>query len=255
MISYQDKILRKNLYVSAKRELYRRDFPLFCAEQLRIISKAGSIKGNIPFVFNKGQKKIWTQIHAFRKKAPSSPLRVIILKARQIGASTMFQALGIHRTIFNGNVTALTMAHDSDSTENIHRMAKLFYRSVDGKIKPSTQYDSKKGYEFRENNSRLLIQTAGNVNAGASFTINYLHLSEAARYRNPDLLDTSFFPSIPNNSSSVIVIESTAKTTSLDSGKWFREMWDAAETEGSRWLRIFIPWFFTTNITNLCNIS
>lgn len=240
----QISTFRKNLFLSAKKELYRRFFPTFCEEQLKIIPKEGSIKGVSPFVFNKGQRKIWTKIRAHRFRQKTYPLKMIVLKARQVGASTYFQGLGIWNAVLFKNITALTMAHDSDSSENIHRMTKLFYRHIDKEIKPPTQYDSKRGYEFKDNNSRILIQTAGNVHAGASFTINFLHLSEVARYKNPDMLDTSFFPSVPNHPSSTIIIESTAKAMNLGSSRWFKDMWEAAGDESSGWIRIFIPWFF-----------
>jgi len=231
------KAYRKKVYAEARKEIYRRNFPLFCAEQLKIISKD---KGIVPFVFNRGQKKLWRLIFQRRKIAKSWPLKIIVLKARQIGLSTFCQGLAYHRTTLYDNITALTMAHDIESTENIFRMARIFHKYTDPVVQIKTQYESKKGFEFQESNSRLIIQTAGNIHAGASFTINFLHLSEVARYKSPDLLDTSFFPSVPHNPSSVIIVESTAK----GAGAWFQDMWKMAEDPQTRWLRIFIPWYF-----------
>jgi len=199
----------------------------------------------IPFVFNRGQRKLWRLIETKRRAAPLWPLKIIVLKARQIGLSTFCQGWSYHDASLNDNITALSMAHDSDSTENIFRMARIFYKYTDDEVRSQAQYESKKGYEFQRSNSRMIIQTAGNIHAGASFTINFLHLSEVARYKDPEALDTSFFPSVPHHPSSVIVIESTAK----GAGAWFQDMWNMAGDPHAHWLRIFIPWYFADDYT------
>jgi hypothetical protein len=124
-------------------------------------------------------------------------------------------------------------------------MARIFYKYTADDIRSLAQYESKKGYEFKQTDSRMVIQTAGNIHAGASFTINFLHLSEVARYKDPEALDTSFFPSVPNHPSSVIMIESTAK----GAGAWFQDMWNMAGDPQAKWLRIFIPWYFADDYT------
>jgi len=96
--------------------------------------------------------------------------------------------------------------------------------------------------------SEFLIETAGNPNAASGYNINYLHISELAKWSGDiKATMTSMLPSIPLLNS-IVIVESTAKGYNF-----FKDLWDDSNTydniNGQRikkndFIPLFIPWFF-----------
>ena len=55
------------------------------------------------------------------------PVRILVLKGRQGGISTMTEALMFKDSATRKRVKTLIVAHQSDSTDNLFKMNKLFY--------------------------------------------------------------------------------------------------------------------------------
>src|SRR3989338_10182184 len=125
-----------------------------------------------PLELNAAQKIIYRKINDIKQRG--KPIRIIILKARQEGVSTLCEALIFEKTARWPNTNSLIVAHEPESTEAIFAMSKLFYDMLEPTYKPMRRYDNKKQMIFENPNdktravdpgmrSRMVIATAGKV--------------------------------------------------------------------------------------------
>ena len=98
---------------------------------LKIKTKSGTV---VPFRLNDAQRKLYAV--AKRQQDAGKPVRLIILKARQLGFSTLTEGLIFHACATRKNVNALIVAHREDATANLFRMSKLFYDELPAPVKP-----------------------------------------------------------------------------------------------------------------------
>ena len=138
-----------------------------------------------------------TMIHDRIKKlrALGKPIRMIILKARQEGVSTLCEALIFERTARFENTNSLIVAHEPESTDAIFAMSKLFYDLLPTWAKPMRRYDNKKQMVFENPEeksrakdpglrSRMVIATAEKAKVGRGLTLHNFHGSEVAFWKN-----------------------------------------------------------------------
>ena len=79
----------------------------------------------VPLHLNKPQQKLYNIIK--EQKQQNRPVRIIILKARQMGFSTVTGGLILSQTATHKNKMAAIVAHQEDSTTNLFNMYKLMY--------------------------------------------------------------------------------------------------------------------------------
>ncbi len=233
-----------------KEEEYRRDCRKYFSECLKIRDKNGNI---IAFVPNEHQGRVIDIVENWKREYPDERIRptlfIIILKARQIGFSTCIEGIFFHELHFNRNKIAMVVSYDEDSAQNINDMSDRFYQYLPKDIKPMRRPARGKGIlfenptnkpeEFEKNpglQSKFLIDTAANKNAGSSFTINYLHLSELSKWVNAKDTLTSLLQAVPQYGG-IVVIESTAKGLEL-----FHSLWQQAKTGELKYVPVFVPW-------------
>ena len=88
----------------------------------------------VPLKLNTAQKLIYQKIREV--KAKGKPIRIIILKARQEGVSTLCEGLIFEKTARYENTNSLIIAHEPESTGEIFAMSKLFYDMLPQNLKP-----------------------------------------------------------------------------------------------------------------------
>lgn len=183
------------------------------------------------------------------------PIRVIVLKARQLGCSTMAQAYIFYRTM-RPNTRCLTMAHDSDSTSNLFEMSRLFYDELPSVLKPKVKYSSTTMMRF-ENPTKYAAEkeadpglrsenrvgTAGGKSMGRSKTRTGAHLSECAFPPWSGKLITGLAQSVPAKRGTFVIKESTANGTKGSEGEQFWLDWKAAVSGDSDYEPFFAPWW------------
>ena len=106
----------------------------YIEEFLKIKTKDSEI---IPFKLNKPQLKLYDLLK--RQSEAGKPQRVIILKARQMGFSTLTEAILFKRTATKANVNSGIIAHKDDATTNLFNMSKLFLEELPEQLKPKTK--------------------------------------------------------------------------------------------------------------------
>lgn len=217
---------------------------------LKIKTKSGTV---VPFRLNDAQRKLYAV--AKRQQDDGKPVRLIILKARQLGFSTLTEGLIFHACATRKNVNALIVAHREDATANLFRMSKLFYDELPAPVKPMLRASNAQELVFENPSklrserearpglrSRIRCATAGGRGIGRSDTLQCVHLSEYAFW--PDGADgkastlAGILQAVPSLPGTMVVIESTA-----NGFEDFKDRWDAAVAGENDFEPVFFAWF------------
>lgn len=186
---------------------------------------------------NYAQKQVILQVE--KDLSAGRPCRIIILKARQIGISTVIEAIVFVLAMFIQNLKAMIIAHELDASEHLLTMTTHYWNSFKFRDLYTPKNESQKRLGWKEPNSAIRITTAKNVSTGRSQTIHVLHASEVAFWPEPDTLMTGLRQTIPNVGMTIIFLESTANGL----GDYFAETWDAAVEGENDYIPLFFPWY------------
>ena len=210
----------------------------YIEEYIKIRDKKGRI---IPLKFNEPQLKYYNVIKKLREQ--NRLIRIIILKARQMGFSTETEGIIFKNVVTKHNYNAGIVAHKVDSTNNLFEMSKRMYEFLPDEIKPDKKKSNAKELVFNNDNgtgldSKIKCMTAGGNGIGRSDTFTALHLSELAFWEG-DKKDTltGLLQSVPSTPDSMVIIESTA-----NGFEYFKEFWDNAVAGKNDFYALFIGW-------------
>ncbi len=254
------RFIEKQLGESVKKELkeevwhrwiavrIRYDFEFWAALFVRIKDKLG--EQDIPFRLNRPQRRLLKELEEMRRN--NRPVRIILLKARQWGGSTLIQMyMAWIQLVHKKNWNSVICAHLKDSAANIKGMYSKLLENyppwlMENKVQPRFQ-----PFE-RMNNTSLISGTGSKVTIGSAETPESIrgadavmaHLSEVAfwsdtRTRTPEALVRSVCGSVALIPYSVIVMESTANGT----GNYFHQECERAKRGESDKKFVFVPWY------------
>lgn len=183
-------------------------------------------KNLIPFIYNKAQRD-------FQSKRTG---RDLILKARQLGFSTLVQG-EIFRRVVTGTRTTMTLAHDDDTTQKLRTMADRFYEHCKfGEIQPLRKYANATLTTYPEFDSAVYIATAGNKQSGRGGTYTDLHGSEVAFWKDAE----SIIAGAMQGGNPDVVLESTPNGAQ----GYFYEKCMEALSGRSIWTLHFYSWWW-----------
>src|SRR5579872_4316282 len=121
-----------------KLEIRRRlleDFEFYAKHCIKIRTKKGEI---VPLVLNRVQKRFVEVV--LRQLQTRGRVRMVVLKARQQGLSTVISALQYWYLSQNKAMKGLVMAHEAESTQALFDMYKRYHDNCPDWVKPSTKY-------------------------------------------------------------------------------------------------------------------
>lgn len=230
-----------------KIKLIKQDFYKFAKMNLYIKDKFANI---VPFVPNEPQRALIDYVLLCISE--KRPVKVIILKARQMGFSTAVEALCYWWTSTNFNINSVIIGNDEKSSLNLYRMFRRYFDNTNILFKPSVRYNTKSDLTFEkfdENGkqiglgSAIKIETAKNKSAGRSDTINFLHGSEVATWESGEDLVASLMQTVPDaevmEKPSMVFLESTAEGR----GNYFHKEYVAATEGKNNYQPAFAPWW------------
>ena len=172
------------------------------------------VKGNdedeglvLQFTPNRAQRRFIERLHH----------RNIILKARQLGFTTLIAIVWLDHALFNANSRCGIIAHDREAAKVIFRdKVKFAYDNLPAELRAAMPLKADNADEllFAHNNSSVRVATS--MRSG---TIHRLHISEFGKIcaKYPDKAKevvTGSIPAVPLNG--ITVIESTAEGTDGD---------------------------------------
>lgn len=232
----------------------KHDFVFFAAFAVKIKSKLG---GDVPFVLNYPQIKTFELLDGMR--LAGEPIRVIILKARQWGGSTLVQIYDAWIQLFHkeGYYSAI-VAHQRKAAYNIRSMYSRMLRYLPPWLidcPSSTPLELK---PFEGSPSDVTITQSGEVvrdnviNIGSmespdsirSSDVALVHYSEVAYWKKTDMKEPSDV--IRSVSSSILYAPLTVEvmeSTANGEGNFFHTEWKAAVAGTSRRRPLFVAWF------------
>ena len=191
-----------------------------------------------PFVPNAAQRLFMDRVH----------YRNVILKARQLGFTTLVSILWLDHALFNANQRCAIIAHEVEAAEAIFKdKVRFAYDNLPDFVRTAMPLsrDSAKEIRFGHNNSAVRVATS--VRSG---TYQRLHVSEmgkiAAKYpQKATEIVTGSFPTVPANG--ISVIESTAEG---QDGEFFKIATRAEKLAQmgtpllpAQWKFHFFPWY------------
>lgn len=151
---------------------------LYSALFLKIKDRNGKI---VPFVWNSCQRYMASVIYfAHRMHVRFGiPMRFLVLKPRQPGATTFFQGLGFHAAATTPGINATVFAHDRETAKSVLDKSNLFLRNLPPKLRPRRGSEQRYTIEFAGLESKFTIGTAGTEEAAAvGRTFNFVHGTE-----------------------------------------------------------------------------
>lgn len=243
------KLTKEQLFFKKVKE----DERWYCKSFLKIRNKNSKL---VPFVINEAQEQVMEIIDDLRKQR--KPIRLIILKARQMGISTLTEGLIFQNTSTNQFVNSMIIAHEDRATQNLFNMSKLYYDELPSVIKPMKKYSNGKELTFenpgtdemdRTNNpglrSKITVHTANTVEAGRSSTIHNLHASEVAFFPNAKTTMLGLLQCVPDTPETMVILESTANGV----GDYFHDLWNKSVRGENDFVPVFLPWFTDSTYT------
>ena len=176
-----------------------------CSGQLyKIMIKGddGEVELVLPFKPNQPQRRLLKYLHT----------RNIILKARQLGFTTLIAIYFLDCALFRENVRAGVIAQNDSVAKTIFRDKIQFaYLNLPQSLRDSMPLgrDSQSELLFAHNNSSIRVATS--MRSG---TLQYLHVSEFGKIcaefpKRADEIITGSIPAVPTNG--VLFIESTSE--------------------------------------------
>ena len=193
------------------------------------------------FEINDAQIEFYKELCEQKRKG--QPMRVDILKARQLGFSTFIASVIFVLTILVPNQTACIIADTAEHATNLFNKYKFYYANMPDFIKkklPTVASNAKQlvvDYGNGQTSTvRVLVQ---GENAGRSDTCQYLHLSEVAFWQNIEDTTTSVLQTVDdNNPNSIIAYETTANGVN-----YYKTVWDSDFAGGTGYRALFFAWY------------
>jgi hypothetical protein len=214
---------------SVERLIAWQDDPLPWMEQnLWLRTKERAVA---PFLLNRPQRDYYHQRTS----------RNLILKARQLGFTTLTCGLFFADTLLNPNTDSAVVGHDADSSQRIFQIVHLFQQRL-----PETEKQeigrphilNRREIYWPKLNSRFYVGTAGSLTFGRGQTINNLLCSEFAYWPKPEEALIALTEALTPKGR--VVVESTANGT----GGHFHETWVAARAGENGFRPHFYAWWW-----------
>jgi len=200
-------------------------FEDFCARYLVVQNKAGEI---VPLVLNRAQRHLIANLTG----------RDIVLKARQLGMSTVIQAKLFYEQM-RGNARTYTLCHDDDLTSTLRRMVDRFYDHLPDVDRPPRKFANALLTTYPVLNSEGSIATVGGTagkRKGRGSSVTHIHGSEVAFWPDAE----SVMGAALQAGNPAIVLESTPNGMT----GWFYERCMEALDGDSVWTLHFFPWWW-----------
>lgn len=208
---------------------------------LKLLDKDGRL---VPFVLNDVQLLIYQEIKEMEDAG--LPVRIIIVKGRQLGCSTVIVAYLCWKVFLRQGQKALLVAHDLEPAGQLFQKAEMFYDLFPEEVgfKPPLAPGKRSGRKITLDaplHGLLYVETSANKAAGRSGTFRHVHATEIPYWEDAKELMTGLLQSVPHTPGTSIIIESTAHGM----GDYFHDLWlkSTDPDKAGVFKPVFIPWY------------
>ena len=192
------------------------------------------------------------------------PIRVLILKSRKLGVSTIVEILLLAIAIYVRGVTCAILAHTDDSSLKLMKIIRDAYEHLPKEMRHGLptryyntsllQFGNKEFEKVRAEDlghvATIKCQTAAGQYPLTGDTVRVLHMSECAKYdavgdyAAQQRFILSALGAVPKLGPSLVIAESTANGQQ----GWFFDQWQKSsdpargKSKGGEWECIFFSW-------------
>ena len=223
----------------SKLRKLRDDFRYFCRANLRIRDKTGNI---VPLLLNPAQERLTSVM--LRQLDERGLVRVLVPKARQVGASTCCVAfLYWLAMVLKDGLSVYSLAHEDDAAKNFSAMVARFgqhepvpMRRVLRQAEHKREWDNGSVWEFG---------TASTPTGGRGQTRQAIHFSEVAFWKHAESHTSGSLQGLGSEPGTYALWESTARGPV---GAWY-ETYRAAKAGEEDLEIVFLAWWLTPEYT------
>lgn len=220
----------------ATRKRLLTDFEFYARKALKIRTKDAKI---VPFVLNRAQRRFLEIV--LKQWQEKGYVRIVILKARQLGLSTVWGAFMYWWISQHRATKGIVVTHKAEASTALFDMTKRFHAELPPFLRPSTAKANARELKFDRLDSGYITATAGADTVGRGETIQIAHLSEVGLWPKGKAREimNGLLQSVPLEKDTFIAIESTARGMSGP----FYEQWQGAVNGTTGFMPCFLPWF------------
>lgn len=232
----------------------KHDFPFWAAYLAWIKAKGGG--EDVRFRLNRPQRRLVERLE--RLRLAGRPIRIILLKARQWGGSTVIQMYMawlqlVHDVGLNSLIVGHVSATSIEVEDMFSRMLKKYPTRLlypqgasfkEGEPTFTSVFGAPNIHRIPQRNCKIKLGTAENPESARGGDYNLVHCTEVGVWKktdgkSPEDIIQAATSGIPLAAHTMIVYESTAKGT----GNWFHMEYTAAKEGRSQFEAVFVPWY------------
>lgn len=175
---------------------------------------------------------------------------VLVLKARQVGETTLAMSQMAHRGTTQNDVLGLFASDVPDNSTALFEIFERIYDNLPWWLRPRVT-DRVKGSEIAfDGRTHLWVGSGKSTRGkqgdrgqlGRGKTLSIVHLSELSTWEDTKQIAGALMPTLHRDPRLLVQFESTAKGR----GNWWHKAWLAATKRIGRFTPIFIPWYAET---------
>lgn len=170
-------------------------------------------KGKVKFKLYDFQKDVLSQFQTHKYN--------IVLKARQMGISTLIAAYALWCMIFKNDFKVIVIATNQATARNLVKKIQLMYEGLPSWLKPAIKENNKLGMSFTNGSEIRALSSAGS--AARSEAASLLIIDEAAFIENFKEVWASAKPTLATGGDCLIL------STPNGVGNQFHTLWEQAE--------------------------
>ena len=184
------------------------------------------LKGKVPFALYPFQEK---SINDFKSNNYN-----IILKARQLGISTLTAGYSLWMMTFQTDKNILVIATKQDTAKNLVTKIRVMHANLPSWVRSSCVEDNK--LSLRYSNGSQVKAISSTEDAGRSEALSLLVIDEAAFIDKIDTIWTAAQSTLSTGGQCI------ALSTPNGVGNWFHRTWVGAEEGSNDWNMIKLHW-------------
>lgn len=222
----------------------------YWAERYAFINVKGAGIGRL-FPFRESQSMILGEIGRLEKLIHSGErddgILFDLLKARQVGGSTLTEAIGAHRFTTQDHLFGLIASDVPDNSAYLFDMFERIVEHLPFYLQPGIKEHVKNTEMLFDGGSHIWVGAGKSTRGkegergqlGRGKTMSFVHLSELSTWDATGQIDGALMPICHPSPRLFVAFESTAKGRS---GYWFKH-WRLVKEGGERFIPIFVPWY------------
>jgi hypothetical protein len=194
-------------------------------------------------------------------KGLKKPQKIVIVKARQLGCSTLIEALIAWRTMFFSGVNALVSSYDQGHAAKVlfpimcfilDRMPWWLQPKISNRKAEEGIFFENKDYKLRGTdpgiNSTIFVKGAtSTTGVGMGIRLAAVHISEYASFDDAtarEIIDQDMGNALVEDEDTFAILESTAKGANRYAHKMWKKNVELLAHGREEWYPLFLPWFF-----------